>query len=286
MKRADLALASICLIWGATFVLVKSALDHVSALLFLTLRFSIAALVLSLVFGFAGSLRLKLTRDHWMGAMIPGALLFSGYVLQTFGLKYTTPGKSGFLTGLYVVLVPVFSAAGYRLRPHISELIGVALAMAGMALIGFPEEGFHFNRGDLLTVGCAVVYACHILVLGHYARKLRYEWLAVGQLATGALLGGATFWWTERPYVSWNRDTILAVVITSVFATAFAFAVQSWAQSRTTPTRTALIFALEPVFALLTSYIVINEVLSGRALTGAALILGGIVFVEIKPVGT
>jgi drug/metabolite transporter (DMT)-like permease len=206
-------------------------------------------------------------------------------VLQTFGLRYTTPGKSGFITGLYVVLVPVFAAALYRVRPNVLELIGVALAVAGMALMGVPDTGFGVNFGDLLTVGCAVFYAFHILLLARYSKGIDYEWLTLAQLATCAVLGLATFWWAEPWYIVWNREVIVAVAVTSLLATALAFSVQTWAQGRTTATRTALLFALEPVFALLTSYIVTNEVLSGRALTGAACILAGILLVEMKPVG-
>jgi drug/metabolite transporter (DMT)-like permease len=285
MKRADFALALIALIWGATFVLVKAALDHVSTLLFLTLRFSVAALTLFLLFGVKNVASRKVSRAHWIAGVVTGSCLFGGYVLQTFGLRYTTPGKSGFITGLYIVLVPVFSALIYRVRPHTSELIGVALAVGGMALMGVPETGFQVNFGDLLTVGCAVFYSFHILLLGRYSKVMDYEWLTLAQLSTCALLGAATFWWAEPWYIVWNREVLIAVAVTSLLATALAFSVQTWAQSRTTPTRTALLFALEPVFALVTSYVVINEVLSGRALTGAALILAGILFVEMKPVG-
>jgi Predicted permease, DMT superfamily len=149
--------------------------------------------------------------------------------------------------------------------------------------MGVPETGLAVNSGDLLTAGCAVLFAFHILMLGRYSKVIDYEWLTLAQLCTCAALGAATFWWAEPWYVTWNREVLVAVAVTSLLATALAFSVQTWAQGRTTPTRTALLLALEPVFALLTSYIVTNEVMSARAMAGAACILAGILLVEMKP---
>ena len=139
--------------------------------------------------------------------------------------------------------------------------------------------------GDLLTLGCAATYAVHILVIGHLAPKLGFKGLALTQVATAAVLDLATFWWVETPRVRWTPGLLAAVAVTGLLATAFAFAVQTWAQRHTTPTRTAIIFALEPVFAWLTSFVVAGEVLSGRAAAGAVLILAGILLVELKPLG-
>jgi len=277
----DISLIAVALIWGTTFVLVKRALAEVSTLLFLTLRFIVAAALLAIIFRsqFRGA---NLSRSTRAG-LLAGVCLFSGYVLQTFGLKYTTASKTGFLTGLYIPLVPVFSSIVYKKAPQISEALGVCAAFVGMALMTIDRDTLHIGFGDLLVAACAVAYAFHILVLGRFAGSSRVGVLTVVQIATGAVLGGGTFWWTEPVYVRWTADVCIALGVTSVLATALAFAVQTWAQQYSSPTRTALIFSLEPVFAWATSYFVSGEVLTGRGIVGAALILAGILLVELKP---
>jgi len=139
------------------------------------------------------------------------------------------------------------------------------------------------SRGDLLTIGCAVAFAGHIVTLGHYSEKVSFEELSFIQVITAALLSISLFWWVESPRVLWSPKLLLVVLITGVFATALAFTVQSWAQRYTTSTRTALIYMLEPVVAWITSYWLVGEGLSKRATAGAALILGGVLLVELKP---
>jgi drug/metabolite transporter (DMT)-like permease len=159
----------------------------------------------------------------------------------------------------------------------------VAAATVGTGLLSLEGQTFAINPGDLLTIGCAFAFALHILVLGHYSGRIRYESLSFLQIAAAACYSAGSFWWLEEVKLIWSGAVALALVVGGVFSTAVAFTVQSWAQQYTTPTRTALIFSLEPVFAWLTSYVVEGEVLSGRAATGAALILAGIVLVEMKP---
>ena len=277
----DLSLVGVCLIWGATFILVKQALADISTLLFLTLRFTAATVVLALIFHKqfrAPNLRLSLR-----AGLLAGLCLFSGYVLQTFGLKFTSASKTGFLTGLYIPLVPLFSSLVYKKIPQISELCGIAAAFAGMALMTIQSDLRDINRGDLLVAGCAVVYAFHILLLGRFAGSSNLGVLIVAQIATGMGVGWGTFWWAEPVRVAWTTPVLVALVVTSLFATALAFSVQTWAQRWSSPTRTALIFSMEPVFAWATSYILAGEVLSVRATLGAVLILGGILLVELKP---
>jgi drug/metabolite transporter (DMT)-like permease len=199
-------------------------------------------------------------------------------------LKYTGAGKSGFITGLYIVLVPLLGAAIFRRWPQTRELLGVLAAAAGMTALTLPSlsGGFQFNRGDLLTVGCAVVFAIHLLVLGYYSKRESFQAVALGQIACAALLSGASLS-LEPPQARWNRQVVFAIVLTAIFATAVAFALQTWGQKYTTPTRTALIFSLEPVIALATAIAVGGESLTPSALLGGTLILGGILVVELKP---
>jgi drug/metabolite transporter (DMT)-like permease len=281
--RADLSLAVVALIWGTTFVVVKSALGDISTMYFLALRFGLAALCMLALFtpAFRRAGR-RAVLSGLAGGALAGVFLWTGYVLQTFGLKYTTAGKSGFITGLYIVLVPLISAALYRRAPRIAELVGILIAAGGLTLLTIPSLELHMNRGDVLTVGCAVAFALHLIVLGYYSRREAFEAVAFGQIAGAAVLSGLSLL-MEPPRVHWSSGVLIALVLTGVFGTALAFAVQTWAQQFTSDTRTALIFAVEPVFALLTAVGFAGETVTGSSLIGAALILAGILLVELKP---
>lgn len=287
---AELVLVVVSFIFGASFVVVKQALSDVSTLLFLAVRFSLATLWLLLML----IPRLRARRQTWpdvrnslQGGVFAGLFLFAGYAFQTFGLETITPAQSGFLTGLYIPLVPIVGALVYRKAPKKVEIIGVAAAAVGMALLTLQGSTlgnvFQLARGDLLTVGCAVCFAFHILSLERVTAGGDVAFVNVAQIGTAALLAASSFWWAETPHVIWTWGVWFAWGITSLFATAFALGGQTWAQQRTTATRTALILALEPVFAWLTSFVLTGESLSTRATVGAALILGGILIVEVKP---
>jgi drug/metabolite transporter (DMT)-like permease len=276
--RTDVALALVCLAWGATFIIVKQALADVSTLLFLALRFSIAAVVLAIIF------RPRLNaKSALRGGLIAGVFLFAGYVLQTLGLNFTSASKAAFITGLYIPLVPLTGALLYRRTPDRFEILGVIAAAIGMALMTVEPGVLRVNVGDLLVAGCAVAFAVHIVVLGHFAKQAETGALAVMQIATCAVAALLSFSWAEPVRIVWSSKVIVALAVTSLLATAFAFAVQTWAQQYSSPTRTAIIFSLEPVFAWGTSWLVAGEVLTPRALAGAALILAGVLTVEVKP---
>lgn len=284
--RIDSSLALVALIWGSTFVLVKQALTEVSTLLFLTLRFTLAAIALAVLLNSALRRDLReraLLRRSFRAGALAGTCLFAGYVFQTFGLKYTTPAKAGFLTGLYIPLVPLLSALIYKKAPQLSETLGVISAFAGMALMSVQSELLGIGKGDLLVIVCAVAYALHILVLGRFAGTSSVPVMTVTQIATAAFLAACSFWWAEPAHLAWTPTVISALLVTSLLATALAFLVQTWAQQHSTPTRTALIFALEPVFAWATSYVFAGEMLTRRGIAGGALILAGILLVELKP---
>jgi drug/metabolite transporter (DMT)-like permease len=283
--QADAALVFVALIWGSTFVVVKNALADVSTIYFLFLRFSLASLCLLALF--APAFRKMPWRDIGKGlggGTIAGLFLWLGYILQTVGLKYTSAGNSGFLTGLYIVLVPLIGSAFLRKRPTGREIIGVAIATGGMVVMTLPSlaANFTLNFGDLLTLACAVAFSFHLLTVGYYSERLKTEALALGQIGCAAILSGLSLG-LEPLHVKWSRAVWVAVVLTAVFATALAFALQTWAQRYTTATRTALIFALEPVVALVTAVSLGGETLTLYAVAGGALILVGILAVELKP---
>lgn len=280
--RAHLLLISVVFIWGATFVLIKDALRDVSPLLFNFIRMTLAFSCLAVVYR---SHWKHLTRRALVSGAVVGFCLTMGYQFQTAGLRLTTPSKSAFITGLVVVLVPLLSAIPFLRRagahaPRWNAYAGALLAFAGIVLLTTPAHaGFDFssvNLGDLLTLGCALGFALHVLALAHTLPRVDYKQLAMLQIGFCALfmaISGPLF---EHPWIHWTPRVVIALLIAALLATAAAFTVQSWAQQFLPATHTALIIALEPVFAWLTSFAVLGERLSLRASAGALLILAGI----------
>jgi drug/metabolite transporter (DMT)-like permease len=274
-------------------VLVKDALRDVSPLLFNLLRMVIATVVLAAIYH-PDLLRLK--RSYLTGGAVVGLCLAAGYSFQTAGLARTTPAKSAFITGLIVVIVPLLCAvpvlrpAAMR-RPSLSAFGGAGLAFGGILLLTTPAHTpwmsllGSINAGDLLTLLCALGFAFHVVALAHISPRLPLGALAVLQLAFCTLIMAIALPAFEHPRLDLSSRLIMALLITGVLATAVAFTVQSWAQQRLSATRTALILALEPVFAFLTSYLFYGERLSARASLGALLILCGIGVTELLPMG-
>lgn len=282
--KADLALASCTLVWGATFVVVKSALEYSSVFLFLAVRFSSAALLMALL---RPRVLRNLKGEELLAGAAIGLFMFGGYAFQTAGLLYTTPAKSGFLTGSSVVMVPLLLKVLWRRHFLPWVYIGALAATAGLYYLTVPVHGFsRLNRGDLLTMAAAALFAVHIILIGQYTRRHSVAALSVLQVAACGSLAwvaaGATrvTGW-EAPRFAWGWALLLAIAACAVFATAMAFTVQTWAQQYTSPAHTAIIFTLEPVFAALTSYLVIGERLSPRATLGAVLVLAGIFLAEL-----
>jgi drug/metabolite transporter (DMT)-like permease len=292
-RKADLALALNTLLWGATFVLNKAALSHISPVLFLALRFTLAALVLALAMrGLAPNLRAGISmtasglRDSVLPGVMAGLFLFAGFFLQTEGLRLTTPPKSAFLTGLCTVMVPFLAMLVYKTRPQVSEVVGVLVATLGMGLMTLEGSIGSISRGDVLTLLGAIAFAAHIVTLGHFSKRVSFELLSITQVGAAALAALSLVWWVETPRIEWQPVVVWAILIAGLLCTALAFTIQAWAQRFTTSTRTALIYALEPVVAWITSFVIAGEGLAGRAAIGAALILAGVLLVETKPLGS
>jgi drug/metabolite transporter (DMT)-like permease len=285
--KADLGLGFNALIWGMTFVLVKGALHQISPLLFLTFRFAVAALALLALY----HRRLihpapdspPVSAKVLAAGAMTGAFLFCGYLLQTVGLKSTTAPKSAFLTGLCTVMVPLLAALVYKIRPRISEVAGVVTATIGMGFMTLEGPIDSISRGDVLTFGAAIAFAAQIVATGHYAERIGFEVMSITQMSAAAVCALSLFWWVETPTVHWQPLVVWAILITGLLCTALAFTIQAWAQRHTTSTRTALIYALEPVAAWMTSYYLAGEGLSRQAAAGAVLILAGVLLVEVKP---
>lgn len=246
---------------------------------------SLAAILLAIVFH--RQLR-GISASAIVAGVVIGLFLGSGNGLQTTGLKYTAASKSAFLTGLAVVLVPVFLAIFWKRKIGAWSALGVTMAFAGLYLLTVPAEGAAgaplggMNHGDLLTIGAAIVFAFHIIFMGHATQKHRWQQITVVQTATAAVLMILAFPLFEEVHVVWSANVISGILITGLFSLAAAFSVQAWAQQFTPPTHTALIFSLEPVFAWLTSFVVLGERLGMRAAIGGVLILAGVVVSEEK----
>jgi drug/metabolite transporter (DMT)-like permease len=290
--RAYLLMTFVVAVWGSTFVLVKSALVDASPAAFNLARMTLAFAVL--VAGYGRWLRGIRLWQVAAGAIV-GLCLAAGYQFQTTGLLYTTPSRSAFITGLVVVLVPLFCVVpglrppGTR-APRWNAFLGAALAFTGIVLLTTQASAgvllpdwTAINRGDLLTLGCAVSFALHCIALGHVSPRVDFRPLAVLQVGFCALFMAASLPFMEHPRLDLTPRLIVALVIAAVLATAAAFSIQSWAQSILPPAHTALLLTLEPVFAWITSFVVLGERLTRRPAAGALLILAGIALTELIP---
>jgi drug/metabolite transporter (DMT)-like permease len=273
--KAEVLLVIVTLIWGSTFVVVKGALSDASPLPFLAVRFTLAGVLLFLVMS-----RGRVDRQALASGLVLGIFLFAGYLFQTTGLLYTTPSKSAFITGFAVILVPFIQVIhGFRLRA--ATVAGALLGLGGIYFLVVPSGLHAVNRGDILTLFGALSFAVHIVLVGSYTRRFSFRHLVPVQILAVGLLAAAALPLNLDFRLVWTVGLILALLVTATLATGFAFAVQNWAQQFTPPAHTALIFALEPVFAALTSRLVMGEKFGGKVLLGAALILTGMVVSEI-----
>jgi drug/metabolite transporter (DMT)-like permease len=289
--RAHLLLMAVVAVWGSTFVVVKDALADVSPLLFNLIRMILAFACL-LVF-YRRHLGHIDRRALGAGAIV-GFCLAMGYQFQTAGLRLTTPSKSAFITGMVVVLVPLLAAIpglcptalGQR-TPHWNAWCGAVVAFVGIVLLTTPAgSGFDLrtmNFGDVLTFGCAMGFSLHVIALAHFSPRIAFEQLAILQIGFCAAFMAISTPLLEHPWIHVSPRVAIALLVTAILATAVAFAVQSWAQKFLPATHTALILALEPVFAWLTSFLFYGERLSRRSATGALLILAGIAVTEFIP---
>ena len=279
VSRRDLAptaaLVGVTAIWGSTFVVVKDAVAKMPVTDFLTWRFAIAGLVML-------ALRPRsvaaLGRTGRRNGFVVGLALGTGYLLQTLGLQHTSAANSGFITGMFVVLTPLFAAVLLGKPPGRGAWAAVVVATIGLGLLSL--HGFSVGTGELLTLGCAAAFALHIIGLGEWAQHHDPFGLAVVQLLTTAVLCGIV---AVPGGLALPPDAGVwgALALTALAATALAFVVQTWAQSHLAPTRAAVIMTMEPVFSGIFAVVVGNEQLGPRTLTGAALVLGAMLLAEV-----
>ncbi|HET9421663.1 MAG TPA: DMT family transporter [Nocardioides sp.] len=274
---ATLALLAVTAAWGSTFFLIKDLLDRVPTLDFLAVRFAIASVLMVAV---APKALARLTRDSRRHAVVLGGLYGVAQILQTAGLAHTPASVSGFVTGLYVVFTPLFAAV--LLRTRITKLTWAAVALATAGLGVLTLDGFSVGYGEALTLVAAALYALHIVGLGAWSRPDQALGMSILQIIVvsvvclvatvpdGVVLPATTGDW-------------LAVLYTAVFAGALAMLGQTWAQAHLSPTRSAIVMSMEPVFAAFFAILLGGESLEGRMLLGGAMVLTAMVVVELRP---
>jgi len=296
--RAYILMTLVVAVWGSTFVVIKGALSDATPVAFNLIRMTLAFVLLAV--GYHRAWR-TIKRSQIAAGALVGLCLAAGYQFQTIGLVKTTPSKSAFITGLVVVLVPLFSMApalrppGAR-APRWNAFAGAVLAFLGIVLITAPPAAgslssmaaflpdlSSINVGDVLTLGCSISFALHCIALGHTSPRIPFQPLAILQVGFCALFMAISLPVIEHSQVHVTGRLIFALIVAAALATAAAFSIQSWAQSILPTTPMALILALEPVFAWITSFVVTGERLAMVPAIGATLILAGIALTELVP---
>ncbi|HWC15328.1 MAG TPA: DMT family transporter [Actinomycetota bacterium] len=276
---AELSLVGICAIWGLTFPVVQDAVTELPVTTFLAYRFVGAAVLAAILF--RRQLR-ALPADGWRAGALMGLFLTGGYLLQTLGLERTTASNAGFITGLFVVLTPLFAAIflGHRAG-------GTAWAAAGVAAVGLyllSGSGGGLNIvGDLLVLGCAMSFSFHILVTDPAVKRYDVSALLVVQLAVCGAISLLLSVGQGQMVLPREQSVWSALAITAVLASVLGFYVQAYAQRHASPSRTALILASEPAFAGLFAWLLKGQSLTGLGWVGAALIMAAIVSVQLVP---
>jgi len=260
-----LLLLAVTAVWGWTFVLVKDAVTQYPTLPFLQIRFALALVVMAMIVR-----RVPTRRELAVGAII-GAVLAAGYLAQTMGLTITSPGNAGLITGLFVVFTPLINRLfGHPIRWW--TWAATLVSLAGLVLLTGGPSGM--NLGDLLVLACAALFALHIVLLGRWSPGTSPAPLAMVQMAMCTLLFSAGGTWSLRPP---SASVWFAIVITGLFASAFGFFIQTWAQGFISPNRTALVLASEPAWALVAAVALAGQRFGLVQAAGAALVLAAVV---------
>ena len=273
---ADLLLLLVVIIWGSTFPVMKLVLADLSPFYYILLRFTLAFSVLGVLY----YKRLQgISIQALKKGLILGCWLFSGYAFQIIGLQYTTASRSGFITGLAVIMVPFLAVVLLKEVLGFFNWLGVLLAVVGLFLLtGSGENEIYY--GDYLTLLCALSFAVQIVLLSKYLAEHDPVILTVIQLAV-VTVGSLLLTGLRGEFQPLNLQAVLVIVYTGLVATAFSLLIQSYAQQYTSSTHTALIFTLEPVFAAFFAYLVLGEILERGGIIGGFLIIVGMLIAEL-----
>ena len=280
--KADITLFLISIIWGSAFVAQRVAGQVGSVYIFNGLRYTLAGLF---VFPFARRIlrntqhTLPKNQDTWM--LIAGFFLFMGSALQQAGMLYTTAGNAGFITSLYVVLIPVLLFLFFGEKPHWLFILAIVLAMTGAFLLSTGGKFTGIHLGDLLELIGALFWAFHVVILGKYAHNFESLSFSVGQLLICGLLNLAVGLVIE-PMPIFDGNMLFAIGYTSLLSLGLCYTLQIWAQKHTPPADAALILGLESVFAVLSGWLLLEERLATVQIIGCALIFSAVILSQFK----
>lgn len=277
---ADLGLLSVGLIWGSNFLITKNAMSLITPLWYLGIRFIIAGVLMWLIF----HKRMRsMRKNEFKAGIIIGVFLFGGFALQTIGLLYVSPGKSGFIAGMTVIIVPFLYWAVAKKKPDGTSLVGATMALVGFAVMSLQlDTGIAF--GDIITFASTVMFSAHLVAIAVYAPQSDPLVISVIQLLfTGMLSMFSAFIFEPAPAQAIPLGAWAAILYGAVFASIYAFGMQNVAQRHTAPSHAALALSTESVFALVFSVAFGFELLTLRMFVGAVLILAGVLTVELKP---
>lgn len=273
-SRAVLALVGASFLFGATFVVVKSALEGIEPLGFVAWRFLIGGLVLA-------ALAIPRGRLIWWHGVVAGTALFAGFALQTAGLQYTSASNSALITGLYVVFTPFLAAIFARRAPSPWVVAGAVIAFIGVYLLT-GVESFSLGTGDLLTVGCALAFSAHIVILAHYAHRHPVIQFTTVQMLVTTVFAFAASSVVEGGVSLPDRSVWAALAFTGIGVTAGAYLLQIWAQTVVGASTAAIVLAAEPAFGVAAGWVILGERLGPEGWIGAGLIVAAIYLVVTK----
>ena len=278
--RAESYLLSITIIWGSTFVLTKIILEDASPFVYVALRFFIASFIFAALF----FRRLRtISKDGVAKGLVLGVLLFFGFMLQTIGMKYTTASKSAFITGLMVVFTPIFQLIIERKAPKIGNIIGVVLVASGLFLLTSPK-GSELNIGDALTLMCAVLFSIYTVYLGVYGKDHDPAHLTFVQFALTAILAVIAIPLLETAHLNLTFSFLVTLTYLAVMPTVVALYVMAKYQKYTTPTRSAIIYSMEPPIAAVFAFFIIGEHIGMIGVVGGIMILSGLIVSELSDI--
>lgn len=274
--KADLALLLVAVLWGSAFAAQRIAGQLGSVFFFNGARFLLAGLILAAV-----SRPWAVSRQQWLWVSVAGTILFLAGALQQAGLLTTTAGNAGFITSLYVVIVPFVMYLGWRERPHWLAVAAVLLAAVGAFLLS-TGGSLHVSVGDGFELAGAVFWALHVVVVGRFASRFDAISFSAGQLLVGSMLNFLAGLMFERSGIMLSGPMLGAILYTALVSLGLGYTLQIWGQRHTPPTDAAILLSLESVFAVLGAWLLLNERLSAVQIAGCGIILMAVVLSQMR----
>jgi len=276
--QADLILLLVALLWGTTFVASKIALDYLSPLTIISIRFILAFALMMLLF--RNQIK-SIQKEDIKGGIVVGLMLFIAFATQLIALNYTDPGKQAFLAGTYVVFVPFIVWFIYKKKPDTKSFIGAFACFIGISLLTL-NKGFSISFGDSLTLLSSVFFAGHIISTSHYVKKSTPVKITIVQFGTVAILSTLTALIFEGVPTGVSSVVIVSVIYLGIICTGVAYFLQTLAQNYTKSTHAAIILSLEAVFGSILSVIVMSELFTVKMIVGCIIIFLSILVIELK----